>query len=166
MKRSIIPRTWVDRIMVICGLLEVLPTVFGVMRGSYWATAFFGTFSVLAFIKAYVFPDEPTGGGVVDEYSEVIEKISGIGKQLTDLKEFLERERKRVADTEATVRSLTEEKTKLEPLVLTQRETVEAILAAHAARTARQAWRERMFGFILGLAASLAASFVYEYFKR
>ena len=136
------------------------------MGGNYWLAAFGGVCFVALLITAYAIPTETIGGGVVDEYSEVIGKISGIGKQLSELNEFLEKERRRVADTEATVRSLNEEKTKLEPLVLTQRETVEAILAAHAARTARQAWKERMFGFVLGLAASLTASFVYEYFKR
>ena len=166
MKLSIIPEHWLDRMTVIVGLVEASGVVIGVIQGLYWAIALFGTISVGLLIKAYVFPVERIGGGVVDEYSEVIGKISDIGKQLSDLNEFLARERRRVADTEATVRSLNEEKTKLEPLVLTQRETVEAILAAHAARTARQAWKERMFGFVLGLAASLAASFVYEYFKH
>jgi len=144
-------------------LLAVISSLGDADRGS---AVFFSILSVALFGMAYVFPEKTTGGVVVDEYSEVIKKISAIGKHLSDLNKFLEKERKRVADTEATVRSLNEEKTKLEPLVLTQRETVEAILAAHAARTARQAWKERMFGFVLGLAASLAASFVYEYFKR
>lgn len=136
------------------------------MKGEYWVAMANGAVSVFFFTKAYVFPEKTTGGGVVDEYSEVIGKISAIGKQLSDLNEFLERERRRVADTEATVRSLNEEKAKLEPFVLTQRKVVEEILAAHAARTARQAWKERLFGFAFGLVASLTASFVYEYFKR
>lgn len=166
MKFSIIPKAFVDWVAVITGLFSALLAVVAAMTGSTLGVGTFCACSLCAFIMAYVFPEEPTGGGGVDEYSEVIAKISGIGKHLSDLNEFLEKERRRVADTEATVRSLNEEKTKLEPLVLTQRETVEAILAAHAARTARQVWKERLFAFAFGVAASITASFVYEYFKR
>jgi sensor c-di-GMP phosphodiesterase-like protein len=110
-------------------------------------------------------PSEVSSSPSLDEYSMVIERISSIGEQLSGLNAFLEKERERVADIEATVRSLNDEKTRLEPVVSTQRETVEAILAAHSARTARQAWRERLFGFGLGLIASLVASFLYGYFR-
>src|SRR5204862_191060 len=99
-------------------------------------------------------------------YSTIIESIEGIGKQLSQLSQFLEKERARVADTEATIRSLRDEQTKLEPLVRTQRETVEAILTAHSERRASHVWKERILGFTLGLIASLLASFVYGYFKR
>lgn len=166
MKRSIIPRHWGDQVAVIGGLIAASFAAFAAIEGFYLGASIEGVLSIVLLTAAYVFPTKTTSGGVVDEYSEVIGKISVIGKQLSDLNDFLEKERRRVADTEATVRSLNEEKTKLEPLVLTQRETVEAILAAHAARTARQAWKERMFGFVLGLTASLTATFVYEYFKR
>jgi sensor c-di-GMP phosphodiesterase-like protein len=135
-------------------------------NGDQWWALTFTACTVVLLIAAYAFPERKIPSTSTDEYSAVIETIGTIGKQLSVLSEFLEKERARVADTEATVKKLNEEKTELEPLVHTQREIVDAILAAHSKRTAKHAWKERLFGFALGVVASLIASFVYEYFKR
>jgi hypothetical protein len=99
-------------------------------------------------------------------YNAAIVDIESIGKQLSGLIEFLKQERQRVAEAEATFQKLQSEKSELEPLVLTQRETVNAILSAHAKRTASRAWKERALGFISGLIASLAAAMVFELLRR
>ena len=67
--------------------------------------------------------------------------------------------------TESTLNKLQDEKQQLEPIVLSNRETVEAILAAHAARQRSNAWKERVIGFSLGALASMLASIIYGYFK-
>ena len=54
------------------------------------------------------------------------------------------------------------EKAEREPIVSSQRETVEAILAAHSKRAVSKAWKERIIGFMLGMLASILAGVVYR----
>ena len=117
-------------------------------------------------ILAYGFQDVGKKSADAEEYSKIITEITAIGSKLSTLSEFLERERTRVADTEATVQKLNDEKAQLEPVVLTQRQTVEAILSAHAARAGKSVWKDRALGFVLGSVSSVAASFIYDYLKR
>ena len=149
-------------ISFICTLVIAL----AVIKAAYLVALLLAMPTIGLLILTYGFPTQVEGSASANEYLTVIEKISAMGKQLSDLNGFLEKERTRVANIEATVRSLNDEKTKLEPVVSTQRETVEAILAAHSERTARQAWKERLLGFALGVVASLIASFVYGYFNQ
>jgi chromosome segregation ATPase len=129
-----------------------------------------GTFAlatVLWLLNVYVFQDRGDDPhSTLKDYEVIIERIRGMGKDLTDLNRFLEKEQARVLNTEATIRKLSEEQSKLEPLVQTQKEVIEAILAAHSTRTAKNAWKERLLGFTLGLLASLVAATIHEYLKR
>jgi hypothetical protein len=99
-------------------------------------------------------------------YSAAITQIEHIDKQLYELVKFLKEERRKVAESEATVLKLQDEKTKLEPVVLAQRDTVNAILSAYARTTSSRVWKERGLGFISGLLASLVAAMVFDYFKH
>ena len=166
MKRKLIPYSLGDRLFLLSLPLFVFGIYLALTKGDYWWALLFVSGIVSIVMASYVLQDQPPQGSSVNEYSEVIGSIGSLGKQLEQLGSFLERERLRVAATEETVRKLSEEKAKLEPLVSTQRETVDAILAAHADRTVRTAWKERLIGFSLGVAASLIASFAYEYLKR
>jgi sensor c-di-GMP phosphodiesterase-like protein len=165
MKRSLIPKSRADRILAVLGCLTVVSAAVVFRYDSGLGISLVGG-AVVLFFGAYVAQDQPIPSATIDEYSSTIKTIGVIGEQLLVLGKFLEKEQARVADTEAIIRKLNEEKTKLEPLVHTQREIVEAILAAHSERTVKHAWKERLFGFALGVVASLIASFVYEYFRR
>jgi septal ring factor EnvC (AmiA/AmiB activator) len=166
MKRTLIPKSTRDRIMAALALLIAGLLVFSIIVGIYGATIFFAVATGSFVAAAYGLQDRAPLTSGENEYLKIIEGIAGIGKQLSDLNVFLEKERRRIADTEATIRKLDSEKTKLEPLVQTHRQTVEAILAAHSARTAKHAWKERLLGFALGAIASLLASIVYGYLKK
>jgi uncharacterized membrane protein len=167
MKRTIIPKSNVDRVFAGLAIFLFAPAlVIEVIVSNHAATALLAFSTIGILIMVYAFPNQVEGSASVNEYSAIIERISAMGTQLSDLNSFLEKERTRIADIEATVRKLNDEKTKLEPIVSTQREIVEAILAAHSERNVRQAWKERLLGFILGVIASLIASFVYGYFTR
>jgi hypothetical protein len=166
MKRNLIPKSKRDRTYLLIALFAIGISVVASANGDYMFASFQAACALGLLILVYVFQDETGVSASVAEYSAVIGKILTIGTQLSDLSGFLEKERARVADIEATVRKLHDEKSKLEPVVNMQREVVEAILAAHSARTLRQAWKERLLGFALGLVASLIASFVYERLKR
>jgi hypothetical protein len=155
-----------DRLGLGAALIFLFFAVIWLAQGAYlYAFSLFAVVSLLL-ILTYGLQDQPVQTADADEYSAIIEMISRIAKQFVELSAFLERERTRIAEGEATVRRLREEKTQLEPVISTQRAAVEAILAAHTARTAKSAWKERIFGFIFGVVASLVASFAYEYFKR
>jgi hypothetical protein len=121
MKRQIIPPSSGDRIVASLGLLcLVLAIAFRIVAPDYGLTI------LSSFLLGTV---EQSGN--TEEYSKIISEITAIGSQLSNLSGFLERERARVADTEATVQKLNEERAQLEPVVLTQRQAVEAILSAH-----------------------------------
>jgi hypothetical protein len=109
---------------------------------------------------------EPAASSVADDYSHVIADLENIEKQLDRLQVFLKKERQKVGESEATLRRLADEKDQLEPVVLTQRETVNAILAAHSKTTTSVKWKERAFGFFSGVFASLVAAVVFEYLRN
>ncbi|MCZ6745103.1 MAG: hypothetical protein O7D31_10575 [Alphaproteobacteria bacterium] len=111
-------------------------------------------------MNAYLFQSVPKTAGT-DEYAEMIAQIEGTRDALQTLNEFLEKERKRVQETEEAVNRLTQEHDALLPVVQTKREDVEAILAVHARATKRSAWKERLVGFGLGLFASILTGGVF-----
>ena len=119
---------------------------------------------LLIWVFVYFIQDLPKDE--FENYTASIAKIESIGKQLTELVNFLKQERQKVAESEATLIKLEDERTKLEPVVLAQRDTVNAILTAHARTTASRVWKERALGFLSGLLASLLAAMVIEHFRH
>jgi hypothetical protein len=134
--------------------------------GPYWIAWFDLVAFCLAIISVYGFPDKSIESSEVDDFSKVIADVSNMSKQLATLGTFLEQQQRRISDSQATLSQLQDEKTKLEPIVLSQKETVEAILSAHAERTAKSALKERLIGFLLGIFASICASVIFEYLKH
>jgi hypothetical protein len=166
MKRSLVPSNAGDRLLAVTIPLSVVLLLLSLEEGAYWLAVLYGVMIAIAVTLAYAFQSRPVDSTSSSEYSRIIGGVELIGGQLSELGRFLEKERARIIDTEKTVRRLINEKEQLEPVINTQRETVEAILAAHAERTARNIWKERLIGFFLGVFASLLASFTYEYFKQ
>jgi len=101
-----------------------------------------------------------------ENYTVAIQNIENVGNQLSNLVDFLKQERERVEESRATLRLLQSEKSELEPVVVAQRDAVNAILSAYTRTTASKVWRERALGFASGLVASLVASLVFEYLRR
>jgi hypothetical protein len=165
MKRTIIPTSFRDRFGAILGILALLFFFVAIYIGEYWLALFLAFLAVYFFVIVYGFQDQVITKESANEYEAVIETVLKMSNQLSILSKFLEKEQARISDTEATIKRLSEEERELEPLVLEKREVVDAILNAHSARTARYAWKERLFGFILGVISSLIASFVYEQLK-
>ena len=151
---------------VLALLLNTAGAALGALYNEYLIT-FLGAIGAIAgFAAAYVFQIQPRKGVGSGNYAVVIETVAGVKRQLSELSEFLDRERVRVEETEAIVRNLGQEKARLEPIVATHRETVDAILAANARYAARSAWKERLYGFALGVLASIVASFVFELLRK
>ena len=165
MKRNLYPESTSARLLFWCGVVSVPMCIWRGSSGDFLWAIYWACLAVFTFIFLYVFPSQPVHGAS-DEYTAVISRIKGIEKELSKLSGFLNRERTRVADTESTLSKLKDERTKLEPIVSANRETVDAILAAHSARQRSNAWRERFIGFSFGILASLIASILYSYFKQ
>ncbi len=130
-----------------------------------WAFLLLGGPAYFVYITIYFARQSPTEP-IEEQYSMVIADIENMGKQLTTLADFLKTERTKVEESAAVVKRLQDEKIQLEPVVTAQRETVNAILAAHAKTTASHAWKERAIGFVSGVLTSLLATMLFEFFVR
>lgn len=167
MKIRAYPASKRDRLLFWLGVVNGLMAI-----ASYyldWPSFVFwicGAYAALVIPSVYVFQDEVTQSTELDEYAKIISQVTGMSEQLGVLGRFLEEQRQRIAVSETTLAKLNDEKAKLEPIILTQKETVEAILAAQALRSMKDAWKERVIGLFLGILASVLASIIYEYFKH
>jgi len=156
-----VPRIGAD-VSFLLGLAGVIGGIGFFILGHYeWAAI-----NVVAGIANFwvTFRDKP-GAGHSEEYSEMIERLADMGEQLAALGPFLKREQQRIAETENTIKALQDQQSELEPLVATHRETVEAILTAHARQVRTNVWKDRVAGFGLGVLASLFATLIFEYFS-
>ena len=171
MKIKLYPDSKIDRRNFWLGIVNaLLAMVFFAVTESHWFLHWFGWVNLAVFcllmFTVYVFPDKKVESSEIDDFAQVITQVASMSKQLSNLSSFLEHQQRRITDTQATLNDLQNAKTMLEPIVLAQKVTVEAILLAHAARTAKYTWKERLIGFILGVLASMLATMVYEYFKH
>ncbi|MDO9542844.1 MAG: hypothetical protein Q7J98_11055 [Kiritimatiellia bacterium] len=166
MKRNFFPHSVIGHLLfwlAVVAAAMVGPTI---ASGFYWNALLYAFAALFNYSLFYFMFNEKENDNLINEYTVVISRIATISAQLNELSKFLARERQKVENAEATVRKLNEERSVLEPVIETQRETVEAILSIHAKRAAKNAWKERLAGFGIGIFASLLASFVYEFFKR
>ncbi len=171
MKLSLYPVSTQDRALfwlgVANGFLAVVNGFFAVVIASvglFVLAVFHVLVSILMFVPAYLFPDKQTPEG--DEYTLMLERIAQVTGDLSTLSAFLEREKKRVVDTQNTLTTLQQKRRKLQPILKTQEETVHAILAAYSANLRSTAWKDRLIGFSLGLIASLIASWLFGLLNR
>ncbi len=125
MKRKLYPYSGRDRFLFWSNIINLLISIFlftlwinhkseiDLLRTSiiFLVVAIFGISLV------YLIQDIPPQSSS-NEYARIINEIKNMGTKLDFLNRFLEKEQKRVEDTEATIIKLQNEKTKLEPLVL------------------------------------------------
>lgn len=129
----------------------------------HWVEVVLG---ILLFWAVVYRHQDDRSGDEFQHYTVALSNIEDIGGKLSELVIFLKREQQRVEDSRLTISRLQNEKTELEPVVLAQRDTVNAILSAYAKTTSSKAWKERAVGFVSGLLASLLAAIVFEFFRR
>lgn len=94
-------------------------------------------------------------------FREQLNQVDEMENNVIQLLDFLEQQKATLSDTEETISRLRTEKNKLEPLVETDRQVVEAIFRAHEERVSTSVWIERLIGFVLGIVASLVATFIW-----
>ena len=151
--------------MAVFGFLPAAVTVVSFTQADYSWSLIFAFWTAASWTLAYGFQDQPSKSPQSRDYEALINNIEVLRAGLIPIGEFLEKEKLRVESAQATIAQLESKKQELEPIVKTQAKTVEAILSAHATRTAKSAWKERAYGFMFGTVASLIASVLYDRFK-
>lgn len=91
-------------------------------------------------------------------YINQVQKINSIEQNLQQLIDFIREQKVQLHATEDTINNLKAEHSRLSPMVSTDRATVEAILRTNADRLNSNIWRERIYGFVAGIASSISAA--------
>ncbi|HET6399908.1 MAG TPA: hypothetical protein VFH95_00765 [Candidatus Kapabacteria bacterium] len=165
MKRKFYPASRDDRaffwVMVFGAIFAPWAFVKGdISYGYVMCGVFFG-----GFLSCYVFQDT-SERGKPNPYQSAVALVLAMSKQLSWLSAFLEKEQHKIAETESTLSQLRDKKSELEPLLNTDKETVRAMLAALSKANSRNVWKERLLGFIIGLLASLLASWIFGFLNN
>lgn len=98
-------------------------------------------------------------------YSTTISKIDKLEVSLGEVCAFLEKERSRIKETQEIIQKLEEEKDTLNPIVETNRQTVDAILSYNSEKQRINIWKERFIGLGLGIVGSLIVMLIERIFK-
>ena len=99
-------------------------------------------------------------------FEKQIETLDGVQKSLKYLTAFVIEQRRKLQESQATLSSLKTEQDKLKPLIEADRQIVEAIFELHAAKNRATVWTERIIAFLLGIASSFLASFIWSLVQR
>lgn len=94
-------------------------------------------------------------------YQEQIQQLNQTEKNINQLLEFINSQKKTLRETEDTISALKTEKAKLQPLVESNKAVVEALFKMQEERASASVWRERWIGFGFGVLASLLTSFLW-----
>lgn len=95
-------------------------------------------------------------------YERQLEVLDQVQSSISNLKDFVNTQRKQLQDQQAVLEELKSEKQKLQPVVEANKQTVEAIFRIQAERNRAKVWIERLIAFVLGVASSLVASAIYS----
>ncbi len=93
-------------------------------------------------------------------FKEQLEQLDITEDSLKTLLTFVQSQKETTALNEQRIQQLEREKSKLEPLVKADKETVAALFAEQELRASANISKERWFGFGLGIIASIVASFL------
>jgi hypothetical protein len=93
-------------------------------------------------------------------YGKQLEALNQLDRTTRELIQFVEAQRRDLAETEESIRSLRKEREGLLPIVEADRRTVEALFATQDRRARAGVWRERWVGFWIGVLSSIVASLV------
>ncbi len=158
---KLIPTSRRDRQNLLIGIVSLLFNL--LISGTLTKTSFGRILLVICvlsavtiFVSVYFFPDK-TNSAEGTEYAQMVAQLDETQNVLKTMSAFLERERLRINLAEQAVSRLQEERVALEPVVKTQRETVEAILRVHASTVRAYAWKDRLMGFGIGVLSSMVA---------
>ena len=100
------------------------------------------------------------------EYARQIHLLNATEGQINDLLSFVQKEKQRIHEDEQTLQMLRSEHQKLQPVVESERKTVQAILEAEGRRQAANVWWGYLLSFALGVISSMLATILLERLTR
>lgn len=98
-------------------------------------------------------------------YQEQLQMLEDVQDGLTALRAYVVSQQRAVQETQDSLQALKSEREELEPVVTAQREVVEAVLNAQAAKDREARWLEYLLAFLVGIASSLAATILWVLIK-
>jgi sensor c-di-GMP phosphodiesterase-like protein len=96
-----------------------------------------------------------------NNYQLQLTQLNDTEKNIKQLLEFVKSQQASLRETEDSISKLRSEREKLQPLVELDKSAIEAIFRAQEERVSASVWRERIIGFVIGIVASLIASFIW-----
>jgi hypothetical protein len=99
-------------------------------------------------------------------YSQQLDSLNSVQQSLNNLIDFVDLQKRKLRESEDVVDTLKAEQEKLEPVVATNRQVIEAILDLQSRKAQADVWKERGIGFLSGIIASVIASFLFAFFSR
>jgi hypothetical protein len=156
---KLIPSEGKNRFVVLCAILSLIIAGLAAHQHDWGNSAGFTVISLLLLYLAYT----PEARSLSSEtaYSDAIKRVATISESIETLGKFLKNEHLNIEKTRILLKQLSEERDTLSHAVKTDRETVDGILKAFQERSKFSIWKERIIAFILGVFASLIASFAY-----
>jgi hypothetical protein len=95
------------------------------------------------------------------DYTQQLNRLNEVEGSLKNLTEFVETQKKSLKETEDAINNLKKEEETLRPVVESDRRAIETLFELQAQRNQESIWRERIVSFVLGVIASIMASFVW-----
>ena len=93
-------------------------------------------------------------------YQNQIAKLDGVSENLIELQDYIDNQKSELIETEAYIKALEEENSKLEPVVQANRKAVEQILQLQQERETKSAWLGYLMSFLLGIFSSVVAEII------
>ena len=126
------------------------------------------TITILFFVGAYVIKQDQIK---LEEkrlesnnYLTQLSQLNNTEHNIKQLLEFVSSQKTALREAEDSLSKLRSEKEKLQPLLDSDKATIEAIFRAQEDRASSSVWKERTIGFASGIVASLIASFIWYIF--
>ena len=99
-----------------------------------------------------------------DDINLRIKELSDVQESLKNLNIFLENQKSSMIDLSRSVENLKNEKGKIEPLLKVDRQQAAALLELYESRVS--IWRERGWGFFIGIVTSIIGNIVFLFLTR
>ncbi|WP_340051108.1 hypothetical protein [Pseudomonas proteolytica] len=99
-----------------------------------------------------------------NNYITQLSQLNNTEQNIKQLLEFVSSQKTALREAEDSLFKLRSEKERLQPLLDSDKATIEAIFKAQEDRASSSVWKERTIGFASGIVASLIASFIWYIF--
>ena len=100
------------------------------------------------------------------DFAAQMKALDDTERSIKELVAFVETQKQSLTESQSIVEKLKNEEQKLRPVVEADRQIVDAVLQAQAARERSHIWVDRVVYFLLGIASSIVASLIYTSIRR